>query len=100
MIKFLYLNLILILIASIFAQKEEFQNILFQNDLYDIEIFLTKKNILQKLDNSSLDIQSAEENFGIRERPFVKQISPFCTTAVQRLKAGPPNIPSLICNAT
>jgi hypothetical protein len=35
----------------------------------------------------------AEEKIGLRERPIVKQISPFCTTAVQRLKDGPPNIP-------
>ena len=29
---------------------------------------------------------------------MVKQISPFCTTAIDRLKAGPPNIPEIICN--
>jgi hypothetical protein len=31
---------------------------------------------------------------------MVKQISPFCTTAIDRLKAGPPNIPQLICNGS
>ena len=62
--------------------------------------FESRKSILQILDNISLDILTAEENFGIRQRPIVKAVSPFCTTAVQRLKAGPPNIPSLICNAT
>jgi hypothetical protein len=31
---------------------------------------------------------------------MVKQISPFCTTAIDRLKAGPPNIPEIICKGT
>ena len=31
---------------------------------------------------------------------MVKQISPFCTTSIDRLKAGPPNIPEIICNGS
>ena len=31
---------------------------------------------------------------------MVKQISPFCTTAIDRLKAGPPNIPEIICKGS
>ena len=31
---------------------------------------------------------------------MVKQISPFCTSAVDRLKAGPPNIPEIICKGS
>jgi hypothetical protein len=31
---------------------------------------------------------------------MVKQISPFCTTSIDRLKAGPPNIPEIICKGS
>jgi hypothetical protein len=43
--------------------------------------FIEKVQIYKNLLNSS-DNYIAEENLGFRVRPNVKQISPFCTTAV------------------
>jgi len=43
-------------------------------------------------------LQEAEEIFGLKKRPIVEQVEPqLCTTSINRLKAGPPNIPELIC---
>jgi hypothetical protein len=48
--------------------------------------------------DESLNKLEAEEIFGLKKRPMVQTVSPFCTTAVNRLKAGPPNIPEIICS--
>lgn len=59
-----------------------------------------RKERISKVSNRT-NIMEAEEAFGLRSRPLVRQSTPsYCTTAVNRLKAGPPNIPLIIKQGT
>jgi hypothetical protein len=84
-----YIKIFLLQFCSVFGKellhKEGTYSYSNSNDLQ-------RNSIFEKIVNSSGE-KKAEEKLGLRERPIVKQISPFCTTAVQRLKFGPPNIP-------
>jgi len=55
-----------------------------------------RRERISKMANRS-NYMEAEEAFGLKSRPLVRAAAPsYCTTAVNRLKAGPPNIPLLI----
>ena len=68
-----------------------------QEKFYE-EIQNFRDPILKKLDNNSFDSFTAKENFDFRKRHLVKLYDWNYTTAIQRLKAGSPNVPQLICN--
>lgn len=59
-----------------------------------------RRERISKISNRSNHYE-AEESFGLKSRPLVRDSAPsYCTTAVNRLKVGPPNIPLLISQQT